>query len=110
MNAAAAVTWSDRCSVRTLRWSCGCRDRNWSGPDAGPLGAALAAVHDCGLARADVPFLPDAGDRVLDELGTGPAHGRWRRARDRCPQGPAGQLAATARQRARRAARRLLAR
>ena len=36
------------------------------------LGAALAAVHDCGLARADVPFLPDAGDRVLDELGTGP--------------------------------------
>ena len=36
------------------------------------LGAALAAVHDCGLARADVPFLPDASDRVLDELGTGP--------------------------------------
>jgi aminoglycoside phosphotransferase (APT) family kinase protein len=36
------------------------------------LGAALAAVHDCGLARVDVPFLPDASDRVLDELGTGP--------------------------------------
>jgi len=36
------------------------------------LGAALAAVHACGLARADVPFLPDVGDRVLDELGTGP--------------------------------------
>jgi aminoglycoside phosphotransferase (APT) family kinase protein len=36
------------------------------------LGAALAAVHDSGLARADVPFLPDAGVAVVDELGTGP--------------------------------------
>jgi len=36
------------------------------------LAAALAAVHDCGLARADVPFLPDAGDKILDELATGP--------------------------------------
>jgi len=36
------------------------------------LAAALAAVHDCGLTRADVPFLPDIGDRVSDELETGP--------------------------------------
>jgi aminoglycoside phosphotransferase (APT) family kinase protein len=34
--------------------------------------AALAAVHDCGIARADVPFLPDIGVRVLAELGAGP--------------------------------------
>jgi aminoglycoside phosphotransferase (APT) family kinase protein len=25
-------------------------------------------VHDCGLARADVPFLPEIGDYVLEEL------------------------------------------
>ena len=37
------------------------------------LAAALAAVHDCGIARAEVPLLPDIGDRVSDELGTGPA-------------------------------------
>jgi aminoglycoside phosphotransferase (APT) family kinase protein len=36
------------------------------------LAAVLAAVHDCGFARADVPFLADIGDYVLDELGTGP--------------------------------------
>jgi aminoglycoside phosphotransferase (APT) family kinase protein len=36
------------------------------------LAAALVAIHDCGIARTDVPFLPDAGGDVLDELGTGP--------------------------------------
>jgi aminoglycoside phosphotransferase (APT) family kinase protein len=36
------------------------------------LAAALVAVHDCGIARADVPFVPDISDRALDELGTGP--------------------------------------
>jgi len=36
------------------------------------LAAALAAVHDSGVARADLSFLPDAGDQVLDELRTGP--------------------------------------
>jgi aminoglycoside phosphotransferase (APT) family kinase protein len=36
------------------------------------LAAALAAVHDCRIARADIPFLPDVGDFVLDEFGTGP--------------------------------------
>jgi aminoglycoside phosphotransferase (APT) family kinase protein len=35
------------------------------------LASALAAVHDCGIARSDVPFLPDMGDYVLDELGNG---------------------------------------
>jgi aminoglycoside phosphotransferase (APT) family kinase protein len=35
------------------------------------LAAALAAVHDCGIALADVPFLPDVGDYVLEELGRG---------------------------------------
>jgi aminoglycoside phosphotransferase (APT) family kinase protein len=35
------------------------------------LAAALAAVHDCGVTQADVPFLPDVGDYVLVELGTG---------------------------------------
>jgi len=35
------------------------------------LAAALAAVHDCCIARADVPFLPDVGDYRLEELGTG---------------------------------------
>jgi aminoglycoside phosphotransferase (APT) family kinase protein len=36
------------------------------------LSAALAAVHDCGLARADLSFLPYAGDQVLEELRTDP--------------------------------------
>jgi len=36
------------------------------------LAAALATVHDCGIARADVPFLADMGDYVMDELKTGP--------------------------------------
>src|SRR5262245_21648327 len=34
------------------------------------LVAALAAVHDSGIARADVPLLPDAADHVLDDLRT----------------------------------------
>jgi aminoglycoside phosphotransferase (APT) family kinase protein len=33
------------------------------------LAAALAAVHDCGITRVLVPFLPDVGDCALDELG-----------------------------------------
>jgi len=36
------------------------------------LAAALAVVHDYGIARADVPFLPDVGDNVLEELGARP--------------------------------------
>jgi aminoglycoside phosphotransferase (APT) family kinase protein len=36
--------------------------------------AALAAVHDCGIARDDVPFLPGIGTQVLTELSSGP-HG-----------------------------------
>jgi aminoglycoside phosphotransferase (APT) family kinase protein len=34
--------------------------------------AALAAVHDCGIMRADVPFLPDVGAQVLAGLSSGP--------------------------------------
>jgi aminoglycoside phosphotransferase (APT) family kinase protein len=34
------------------------------------LAAALAAVHDCGIKRADVAFLPDIGDYVLEEFRT----------------------------------------
>jgi aminoglycoside phosphotransferase (APT) family kinase protein len=34
------------------------------------LAATLAAVHDCGIKRADVLFLPDIGDSALEELGT----------------------------------------
>jgi prepilin-type processing-associated H-X9-DG protein len=36
------------------------------------LAAALAVVHNSGIARADVPFLPDIGAYVADELGAGP--------------------------------------
>jgi len=36
------------------------------------LAAALAAVHDCGINRADVPFLPDISDCVVEELRAGP--------------------------------------
>jgi aminoglycoside phosphotransferase (APT) family kinase protein len=36
------------------------------------LAAALAAVHNCRIVRADVPFLADVGDSVVNELGTGP--------------------------------------
>jgi aminoglycoside phosphotransferase (APT) family kinase protein len=35
------------------------------------LAAALAAVHGCGITRADVPFLPDIGEDVMEELRTG---------------------------------------
>jgi aminoglycoside phosphotransferase (APT) family kinase protein len=34
--------------------------------------AALAALHDCGITRPGVPFLPDIGGRVLAELASGP--------------------------------------
>jgi aminoglycoside phosphotransferase (APT) family kinase protein len=34
--------------------------------------AALAALHDCGITRADVPFLPDIGASVRAELAAGP--------------------------------------
>jgi aminoglycoside phosphotransferase (APT) family kinase protein len=33
--------------------------------------AALAAVHDCGITRPDVPFLPDAGAQVLTGISSG---------------------------------------
>jgi Ser/Thr protein kinase RdoA (MazF antagonist) len=36
------------------------------------LAATLAALHDAGFARADVPFLADVGDHVWHQLGTGP--------------------------------------
>jgi aminoglycoside phosphotransferase (APT) family kinase protein len=36
------------------------------------LAAALAAVHDCRIARADVPFLANVTDVVLNELSTRP--------------------------------------
>jgi len=36
------------------------------------LAAALAAVHNCGITRADTAFLPDIGGRVLAELAAGP--------------------------------------
>jgi aminoglycoside phosphotransferase (APT) family kinase protein len=36
--------------------------------------AALAAVHDCGITRDDVPSLPGIGAQVLAELSSGP-HG-----------------------------------
>ncbi len=36
------------------------------------LAAALAAVHDCGIARADVPFLADVRDCVTAELAADP--------------------------------------
>jgi aminoglycoside phosphotransferase (APT) family kinase protein len=36
------------------------------------LAAELAALHDAGFARADVPFLADVGDHVSHQLGTGP--------------------------------------
>ena len=36
------------------------------------LAAALAAVHNCRIVGADVPFLADVGDYVVNELGTGP--------------------------------------
>jgi aminoglycoside phosphotransferase (APT) family kinase protein len=35
------------------------------------LAAALAAVHDGGITRADVPFLPDAGAQVLAGISSG---------------------------------------
>jgi aminoglycoside phosphotransferase (APT) family kinase protein len=34
--------------------------------------AALAALHDCSITRADVPFLPDIGVSVRAELAAGP--------------------------------------
>ncbi len=39
----------------------------------GQLAAALAAVHNAGIARADVPSLADACDDVTRRLGTRPA-------------------------------------
>jgi aminoglycoside phosphotransferase (APT) family kinase protein len=36
------------------------------------VAAALAAVHDCGIIRAGVPFLPDIGVQVTAELAAGP--------------------------------------
>ncbi len=38
---------------------------------AGQLAGALAAVHDCGFARAEVPFLADVRDHFARKLGTG---------------------------------------
>jgi len=35
------------------------------------LAAALAAVHDCGIGRAQAPFLADVDSQVLEEFGTG---------------------------------------
>jgi aminoglycoside phosphotransferase (APT) family kinase protein len=37
---------------------------------AGQLAAALAAVHDCGFARAEVAFLADVGDDFARKMGT----------------------------------------